>query len=108
MKGEKIFDKMSAHCVALSVEAGDKKYIDGACVLADSDGDKIFSTFDTRDVDRAQPDRSCGTLSSRAAPARTRASSEKSRSLVWPCPPWLVPAAISRWTFRTTHTWEIK
>jgi hypothetical protein len=61
MKGEKLFDKMSAHCVALNVESGDKKYIDGACVLADSDGDKIFSTFDTRDVNKSQPDRSCGT-----------------------------------------------
>jgi hypothetical protein len=51
MKGEKMLDKMSAQCVALNVASGDKKYIDGACVLADSDGDKIFSTFDTRDLD---------------------------------------------------------
>ena len=38
-----------------------KKYIDGACVLADADGDKIFSTFDTRDVDKSQPELDCGT-----------------------------------------------
>jgi hypothetical protein len=61
MKGEKMLDKMSAHCAALSVSSGDKKYIDGACVLADSDGDKIFSTFDTRDVDKSQPQMNCGT-----------------------------------------------
>jgi hypothetical protein len=61
MKGEKMLDKMSAHCTAVNVASGDKKYIDGACVLADSDGDKIFSTFDTRDVDATQPDLSCGT-----------------------------------------------
>src|SRR6266545_413590 len=61
MKGEKMMDKMSAHCAALSVASGDKKYIDGACVLTDSDGDKIFSTFDTRDVDKSQPDMNCGT-----------------------------------------------
>jgi hypothetical protein len=61
MKGEKMLDKMSAHCAALSVSSGDKKYIDGACVLADSDGDKIFSTFDTRDTDKSQPQMSCGT-----------------------------------------------
>ena len=61
MKGEKMFDKMSAHCTALNVASGDKKYIDGACVLADNDGDKIFSTFDTRDVDKSQPDMNCGT-----------------------------------------------
>jgi hypothetical protein len=60
-KGEKMLDKMSAHCAALSVSSGDKKYIDGACVLADSDGDKIFSTFDTRDTDKSQPQMSCGT-----------------------------------------------
>jgi hypothetical protein len=61
MKGEKMLDKMSAHCTAVNVASGEKKYIDGACVLADSDGDKIFSTFDTRDVDASQPDLSCGT-----------------------------------------------
>ena len=61
MKGEKMFDKMSARCTALSVDSGAKKYIDGACVLADADGDKIFSTFDTRDVDKSQPNMNCGT-----------------------------------------------
>ena len=61
MKGEKMLDKMSAHCAALNVSSGDKKYIDGACVLADSDGDKIFSTFDTRDIDTSQPEMNCGT-----------------------------------------------
>jgi hypothetical protein len=30
MKGEKMLDKMSARCAALSVASGDKKYIDGA------------------------------------------------------------------------------
>jgi hypothetical protein len=61
MKGEKMLDKMSAHCTALNVASGDKKYIDGACVLTDSDGEKIFSTFDTRDVDKSQPEMNCGT-----------------------------------------------
>jgi hypothetical protein len=61
MTGEKMLDKMSARCTALSVDSGPKKYIDGACVLADADGDKIFSTFDTRDLDKSQPDMNCGT-----------------------------------------------
>jgi hypothetical protein len=61
MNGEKMLDKMSARCAALSVASGDKKYIDGACVLSDADGDKIFSTFDTRDVDKSQPKMDCGT-----------------------------------------------
>jgi hypothetical protein len=51
MKGEKM----------LSVASGDKKYIDGACALTDSDGDQIFSTFDTRDTDKSQPQMNCGT-----------------------------------------------
>jgi hypothetical protein len=61
MKGEKMLDKMSARCMALSIDSGAKKYIDGGCVLADSDGDKIFSTFDTRDIDTSQPEMNCGT-----------------------------------------------
>ncbi|HEX2447108.1 MAG TPA: hypothetical protein VHK26_02840 [Methyloceanibacter sp.] len=61
MKGEKMFDKMSARCTALSVDSGPKKYIDGACVLADAEGDKIFSTFDTRELDKSQPELDCGT-----------------------------------------------
>src|SRR5262252_5174992 len=74
MKGEKMLDKMSARCVALNVESGPKKYIDGACVLTDSDGDQIFSTFDTRDLDKSQPQMNCGTISSLAAPASIRGS----------------------------------
>jgi hypothetical protein len=32
MKGEKMFDKMSARCTASSIESGGKKYIDAhAC-----------------------------------------------------------------------------
>jgi len=62
MKGEKMLDKMGARCVAVDVETGPKKYIDGACVLTDADGDKIYSTFDTRDVDKALGEKgACGT-----------------------------------------------
>ena len=56
-----MFDKMSARCTALSIDSGGEKYIEGACVLADIEGDKIFSTFDTRDVDKSQPEMNCGT-----------------------------------------------
>jgi len=61
MNGEKMLDKMSARCVALNVASGEKKYINGACILSDADGDKIFSTFDTRDLDKSQPKMDCGT-----------------------------------------------
>ena len=46
----------SAECCAWRQEN-----IDGACVLTESDGDKVFSTFDTRDIDKSQPDMNCGT-----------------------------------------------
>ena len=62
LKGESMLDKMAARCFALNVDTGSKKYIDGACVLTDSDGDQIFSTFDTRDVDKSMGDKgACGT-----------------------------------------------
>ena len=61
MKGEKMLDKMAARCTALSIDSGGKKYIDGACALSDKDGDVIFSTFDTRDLNKSQPQMSCGT-----------------------------------------------
>jgi hypothetical protein len=61
LKGEKMLDKMAARCVALNVELTDTKYIDGVCVLTDTGGDKIVSTFDTRDVDKSQPEMNCGT-----------------------------------------------
>jgi hypothetical protein len=61
MKGEKMLDKMKAKCAAVSIESGGQKYIDGACALTDSDGDVVFSTFDTRDLDKSQPKMDCGT-----------------------------------------------
>jgi len=61
MKGEAMLDKMKAKCAAVSIESGDKKYIDGACALTDADGDVVFSTFDTRDLDKSQPKMNCGT-----------------------------------------------
>jgi hypothetical protein len=61
MNGENMLDKMAARCSALNVQSGSKKYIDGACTLTDKDGDIIFSTFDTRDVDKSQPKYDCGT-----------------------------------------------
>ena len=61
MKGEKMLDKMKAKCTAVSIDSVGKKYIDGACQLTDSEGDIVFSTFDTRDLDKSQPEMDCGT-----------------------------------------------
>ena len=60
-KGDAIFDKMKARCFAVSAESGGKKWRDGACTMTDSDGDLVFSTFDTRDLDKSQPKMDCGT-----------------------------------------------
>ena len=103
MKGEAMLDKMSARCTALSVDSGPKKYIDGACVLADADGDKIFSTFDTRDLDKSQPESIAARISSPAAPANIPASPAASHSTASPCPISPAPAATRRWTFPTTR-----
>jgi hypothetical protein len=60
-KGEAAFDKMSTKCHAIKVETGGKTYLDGACAMTDSDGDSVFSTFDTREVDKSQQGMDCGT-----------------------------------------------
>src|SRR3954466_15877268 len=52
-KGDAMLHKMKAKCAAVSVESGAKKWIDGACALTDNDGDVVFSTFDTRDLDKS-------------------------------------------------------
>ena len=60
-KGEAMFDKMQARCFAVNVDSGAQKWINGACTMTDADGDLVFSTFDTRDLDKSQPDMNCGT-----------------------------------------------
>jgi len=60
-EGKPWFNNMKAKCYATNVETSGKKWIDGGCTLTDSDGDMIFSYFDTRDIDKAQPKMDCGT-----------------------------------------------
>jgi len=60
--GGSMYDKMKAKCAAVKIDSGGKNWIDGACALTDADGDVIFSTFDTRDVDKSMGDKgACGT-----------------------------------------------
>jgi hypothetical protein len=61
MDGQTMLHGMQANCMAVNIESGDKKYIDGACALTDNDGDVVFSTFDTRELDKSQPEMDCGT-----------------------------------------------
>ena len=98
-----MLDKMSARCTALSVDSGAKKYIDGACVLADADGDKIFSTFDTRDLDKSQPDMNCGTHIITGGTGKYKGITGSEPFACNALPHWPVAAATRRWTSRTTR-----
>ena len=108
MKGEKMLDKMSAHCVALNVASGDKKYIDGACVLDDSDGDKVFSTFDTRDLDKSQPKMDCGThiITGGTGKYKGITGSEPFACITMPAPAG--PGGYFAMDIPHNTTWEIK
>jgi hypothetical protein len=108
MKGEKMLDRMSAHCTALNVASGDKKYIDGACVLADSDGDKIFSTFDTRDLDKSQPKMDCGThiITGGTGKYKGITGSEPFACITMPAPAG--PGGYFAMDIPHNTTWEIK
>lgn len=108
LKGEKMFDKMSAQCTALSVASGDKKYIDGACVLADSDGDKIFSTFDTRDLDKSQPEMGCGTHIITAGTGKYKGITGREPFACIAMPALAGPGGYTAMDIPHNTTWEIK
>ena len=108
LKGEKMLDKMSARCEALSVESGAKKYIDGACVLADADGDKIFSTFDTRDVDKSQPEMNCGTHIITGGTGKYKGITGREPFACNPLPALAGPGGYTAMTIPHNTTWEIK
>ena len=108
MKGEKMLDKMSARCAAVNVASGDRKYIDGACVLTDSDGDKIFSTFDTRDVDKSQPDRGCGTHIITGGSGKYKGITGKEPFACIAMPALAGPGGYTAMDIPHNTTWEIK
>jgi hypothetical protein len=108
MKGEKMLDKMSARCAALSVASGEKKYIDGACVLADGDGDKIFSTFDTRDLDKSQPKMDCGTHVITGGTGKYAGISGSEPFACIPMPPLAGSDGYTAMDIPHNTTWQIK
>ena len=108
MKGEAMLDKMSAHCTAVSVASGDKNYIDGACVLADVDGDKIFSTFDTRDIDKSQPDMDCGTHTITGGTGKYKGITGSEPFSCMPMPALAGPGGYTAMDIPHNTTWEIK
>ena len=55
-------DKTEVTCaIANDLVDGASTALNGHCIITDKDGDIIFSTFDTRDVDKSQPKYDCGT-----------------------------------------------
>ena len=109
MKGEKMLDKMSARCVAINIDTGPKTYIDGACVLADSDGDQIFSTFDTRDVDKSMGEKgACGTHILTGGTGKYAGITGKEPFSCEGMPALAGPGGITALDIPHVTTWEIK
>jgi len=108
MDGKKMLDKMSARCTALSVTAGDTSYIDGACMLTDSDGDMIMSTFDTREVDKSLPDRDCGTHIITGGTGKYKGITGKEPFACNSLPPLAGGGGYTTMDIPHTTTWEIK
>jgi hypothetical protein len=108
-KGEKMLDKMAAKCAAVSVDTAGKKYIDGACALTDHDGDVIFSTFDTRDLDKSQPKMDCGTHTITGGTGKYKGitGSEPFTCIAQPTPAG-APAGAFAMDIPHNTTWEIK
>jgi hypothetical protein len=100
--------QMSARCAALSVASGEKKYIDGACVLTDSDGDQIFSTFDTRDTDKSQPQMSCGTHIITGGTGKYKGITESEPFACISMPALAGPGGYTAMDIPHNTTWEIK
>lgn len=61
LDGGKLMDKMIAHCIAVKIDSGSAKYMNGGCTMTDKDSDRIFTTFDTRELEGALPRFGCGT-----------------------------------------------
>ncbi len=108
LDGKKMLDKMSARCAALSVTAGDTSYIDGACMLTDSDGDMIMSTFDTREVDKSLPDRDCGTHFITGGTGKYAGITGKEPFACNSLPPLAGGGGYTTMDIPHTTTWEIK
>jgi hypothetical protein len=108
MKGEKMLDKMAARCVALNVELDTKKYIDGVCVLTDREGDRIVSTFDTRDVDKSQSEMNCGTHVIVGGTGKYKGITGKEPFACHAMPALAGPGGYTAMDIPHNTTWEIK
>ena len=107
-KGEPAFDKLKAKCFAVSVETGGKKWIDGACAMTDSDGDVVFSSFDTRDLDKSQPKMDCGTHIITGGTGKYTGITGKEPFACIAMPPLAGPGGYTAMDIPHNTTWEIK
>jgi hypothetical protein len=80
----------------------------GACVLTDSDGDKIFSTFDTRDVDKSQPEMNCGTHIITGGTGKYKGISGREPFACINMPPLAGPGGYTAMDIPHNTAWEIK
>ncbi len=108
MEGGTMLHQMSARCVALNVVSGDTKYLDGACVLVDRDGDKIMSRFDSREVDKSVPDRDCGTHFITGGTGKYAGITGKEPYACISMPPLVGDGGYFAFDLPHTTTWEIK
>ena len=107
-KGETAFDKMQARCFAVSAESGGQKWIDGACTMTDSDGDLVFSTFDTRDLDKSQPTLDCGTHIITGGTGKYKGITGREPFNCKPLPPLAGGGGLTAMDIEHNTTWEIK
>ena len=111
-KGEAAFDKMNAKCHAIKVETGGKMYLDGACTMTDEDGDSVFSTFDSRELDKSQPQMDCGThfITGGTGKYKGITGTEPFACIFKPTPAGVPPSSFNPYAVEVLHntTWEIK
>lgn len=111
-KGEAAFDKMAAKCHAIKVELGGKMYLDGACAMTDDDGDSVFSTFDSRELDASQPTMDCGTHTIIGGTGKYKGMTGKEpfSCAFKPAPEGVDPDSLNPYAVDVVHktTWEIK
>jgi hypothetical protein len=76
--------------------------------LTDADGDRIFSTFDTREVDKMLPDRDCGTHFITGGTGKYAGITGREPFACISLPPLAGAGGLTSMDIPHTTTWEIK
>jgi hypothetical protein len=88
-------ETIPARCIAVERYVGDKDVFSSICEVTDSAGDKVFSSFETRQVDKSPPKMVCGTHILTAGTGKYNGIAEGE-----PCRHLLAPASGLRWPRR--------